>query len=362
MKGKGPLAMLLAVLLVCCVCIFAAGAVGSSGDPLVSVSYLYQRYADQLQQSIGDTISAELAETGTQLDSRLNGIWFPENAGGSFAPQYTFLDLADGEVVELQPFASFVLLSGEGKLMLLEGEVLDLNTGGVCADGMLLSQRHRYFAAENSVARIRIYGETASGMVDGIYNTDRESVMPTEERFLDVAEDFWAAPYIWQLYELGAVNGVETHRFAPGAIVTRGAFVTILGRLSRVDTAAYAEVPFNDVQTQDWYGPYVAWAAEAGITLGFEDGSFRPGDNISREQLAVMLVRYMRCFALQAPLTEREAFSDEGSISDWAVEAVDLLRDAGLMNGRGENRFEPRGTATRAEICAVVCRIADLAE
>ena len=149
-------------------------------------------------------------------------------------------------------------------------------------------------------------------------------------------------------------------QFAPGVLVTRGAFVTILGRLTGIDTAAYAQVPFSDVQGEDWYGPYVAWAAETGITLGFEDGSFRPGDNISREQLAVMLQRYIGAFGLELTLEEKAAFSDEETVSDWALTAVNTLRDAGLMNGREDNRFEPKGTATRAEICAVVCRIADL--
>ena len=158
------------------------------------------------------------------------------------------------------------------------------------------------------------------------------------------------------------MNGVETHRFAPGEIVTRGAFVTILGRLSKVDTAAYKEIPFSDVTAGDWYGPYVAWAAEARITLGFEDGSFRPRENISREQLAVMLQRYLRAYGIGPELTEREAFADESRVSDWALEAVNMMRDAGLMNGRGENLFEPKGTATRAEICAVVYRITELAE
>ena len=215
-------------------------------------------------------------------------------------------------------------------------------------------------AAEDSRARIRIFGEQPYGLVEGIYQIDPDSVVPTEEQFLDVTDRYWAAPYIWQLYEMGVVNGVERHRFAPGALVTRGAFVTILGRLAGVDTAEYTDEPFNDVRAGSWYGPYVAWAAEAGITLGYDDGSFRPNENISREQLAVMLQRYLSACGYELTGEEQEGFADETAVSPWALEAVRRMRDAGLMNGRGENRFEPKGTATRAEICAVVCRIADL--
>ena len=360
MKRARLLILFMALMLLCCACILLTGAVGSKEDPLISLNYLYHRFAPQVQESVGASITEQLAETGDELNGRLEGIWFPENREGEFASQFTPLELQDGAVLELSDFSSFVLLQGEGKLMVLEGEVLDLSTGGVCADGSFLVHRHRYFAAEAARARIRLYGDPASGMVDGFYSVDNESVMPTEERFLDVSDGFWAAPYIWRLYELGVVNGVETHRFAPGDMVTRAAFVTILGRLFGVDTAAYERESFGDVKSGSWYGPYVAWAAEQGITVGYDDGSFRPDQQISREQLAVMLQRYLRLTGLESAPEEREAFADESAVSGWALEAVCLMRDMGLMNGRGENRFEPKGTATRAEICTVVCRLADL--
>ncbi len=362
MKGKKTLIPLVAVMLVCCIGILLVGAAGSANDPLISVSYLYQRFTAQLREALDNTLSAQLTETEDRFDKRLDRIAFPQKEEGSFAPQYTWLDLADGEVLELKSFASFVLLRGDGKLMILEGEVLDLFTGSSVPDGSMLTPNHRYLAVEDSKARIRIFGDDPAGMADGYYQTDLESALPLEEQFLDVADGFWAAPFIWRLYEMGVVNGVETHRFAPGAVVTRGAFVTILGRLAGIDTGEYTQLSFTDVQAEDWYGPYVAWAAETGITLGFEDGSFRPGDSISREQLAVMLLRYIRAFDLGLTLEEKPAFTDEASISAWALEAVNALRDAGLLSGRGENRFEPKDTATRAEICAVVCRIADLSK
>ena len=121
------------------------------------------------------------------------------------------------------------------------------------------------------------------------------------------------------------------------------------------------EPDFSDLEEGAWYTPYVLRMAAQGVVNGFEDGSFRPGENISREQLAVMLQRYLRAYGIVPEMTAREAFADESRVSDWALEAVNMMRDAGLMNGRGENLFEPKGTATRAEICAVVYRIAELA-
>ena len=360
MKEKRMLVPLFVLMLICCACILLAGAAGTSSDPLISVSYLYQKLTPQLQESVGGDLRAGLTETENRLDSRLDALWFPGSPEGDFATQFTALDLADGDVIELLPFASFVLLRGEAKLMIAEGEVLDLSTGGSCASGSMLSLHHRYIAAENAQVRIRVFGSPPDGLVDGEYLVEHENLLPPAERYLDVDDGFWAAPYIWRLSELGVVNGVEAHRFAPGEIVTRGAFVTILGRLNGVDTQAYPEIPFADVSAEDWYGPYVAWAAEYGVTLGFDDGTFRPGENISREQMAVMIYRYICGAELSLSFAEREAFADEETIAVWALEAVNALRDAGLMNGRGENLFEPRGTATRAEICAVVCRLIDM--
>ena len=360
MKGKHMLIMLAAVMLMCCVCIMLVGAAGTSSDPLISVSYLYQKFTPKLQETAGESIGEGLSETAQSLGSRLDALWFPGSMEGEFASQFSVLDMLDGDVIELSSFASFVLLRGEAKLMILEGEVLDLSTGGSCTDSNFLSLHHRYIAAENTKARIRAYGNAPEGLVDGEFRLDHDSLIPTEERYLDVEEDFWAAPFIWRLSELGIVNGVEEHRFAPRELVTRGSFVTILGRLYGVDTGSYAEVSFTDVSAEDWYGPYVAWAAEYGVTLGFDDGTFRPGEYISREQMAVMLYRYMNVGGISLTDEPCDAFADEASISDWALEAVNVLRDAGLMNGRGENRFEPRGTATRAEICAVVYRLAEM--
>ena len=360
MKGKRMLVMLAAVMVVCCVCIILAGAAGTSSDPLISVSYLYRKLTPQLQETVGGNLKKGLSETEEKLKSRLDALWFPGSIQGEFASQFISLDLYDGDVIELKSFASFVLLRGEAKLMLLEGEILDLSTGGSCSDGSFLSMHHRYIAAENTSARIRVYGSSPAGLVDGEYRVDHDSLIPTEERYMDVEDDFWAAPYTWRLSELGIVNGVEEHRFAPREIVTRGSFVTILGRMHGVDSGSFAETPFTDVSAEDWYGPYVAWAAEYGVTLGFDDGSFHPGDNINREQMAVMLFRYMNAAGIRLNTENHDSFKDEETISDWALEAVNNLRDMGLMNGRGDNCFEPKGTATRAEICAVVYRLMEM--
>ena len=360
MKKRRLLLVLPAVLLLCGLCILLAGSAGSSEDPLVSVSYLYEKYMPELKAALGLSVTQQAEEGTGEMDKRLDALYFPGKPSGSFASSFTPLELSEGSLVQLMPFGSFVLLEGTGRVSAVEGELLDLSTGESCAAGTLLHLRHRYFAPENSSVSIRIYGDAPDGMVDGEYLLDTAGTIPASERFWDVPDSHWAAQYIWKLAEQGVVNGVETHLFAPGDTVTRGAFVTILGRLSGADPESWSAEPFPDVAAGDWYGPYVAWAADRQIVNGFEDGSFRPKDAISREQMAVMMLRYIRSRGVALSLTAQDPFADEADVSAWALEAVNTLRDAGLMNGRGEGRFEPSGTATRAEICAVVCRLADL--
>ena len=111
MKGKLMLVVLAVVMLVCCVCIILAGAAGTSSDPLISVSYLYQKLTPQLQESVGGVLKEGLSETEEQLASRLDALWFPGSVQGEFASQFISLDLYDGDVIELKSFASFVFTS-----------------------------------------------------------------------------------------------------------------------------------------------------------------------------------------------------------------------------------------------------------
>ena len=102
MKRKLMLVVLAAVMLVCCVCIILAGAAGTSSDPLISVSYLYQKLTPQLQESVGGNLKKGLTETEERLTSRLDALWFPGSMQGEFASQFISLDLDDGDVIELE--------------------------------------------------------------------------------------------------------------------------------------------------------------------------------------------------------------------------------------------------------------------
>ena len=339
-------------------CIGVRAAAGGADDPLLSVSYLYNTILPRLQSlfqhETGEGLDA-LAESYTQ---RLDALQLPEESIWDRAEGYQPLSLQDGGSVRLGAFGKFVMTEGSARLHILAGDVIDLSEGRLCGEGEELTAAHRYFAAEESEAQIRFYGES-QGFVEGDYLAQLSGDFDITERFVDL-EGHWGRSQILTLAEAGLVNGMDAHHFEPDRKVTRAMFVTILGRLYGLHDDFVAPISFSDVQEGDWFAPYVTWAALSGIVTGYDDGTFGPNKEITREQMALILVRY--CEAYDCRLEEDvdvPAFTDEESISPWALDAVLRSRRCGLINGREDGSFDPAGTATRAEMCAVMARLMD---
>ena len=351
--------------LILCLLILAgigkAAAAGGADDPLLSLSYLYNTYLPKLQALFARETEEGLGGLAEDYRGRLDAIPISEATAWDRAASLTALALEDGGSVRLAPFGKFVLSEGRARLQVAAGEVLDLSEGRVCADGEWLIPAHRYFAAEESEALIRVYS-AALGFVDGYYLSEASGSFAAAERFPDI-EGHWGRGSILALAEKGLVNGMEEHLFEPDRKVTRAMFVTILGRMCSADPAAAAATDFSDVGPGDWFASYVAWAAGYGIVTGYDDGTFAPNREITREQMALILIRCCDAFGLDLPETEEAVrFTDEASVSPWALDAVLRARRIGLINGRGDGSFDPLGTATRAEMCAVIARLMEKTE
>ena len=175
--------------------------------------------------------------------------------------------------------------------------------------------------------------------------------------FIDVS-GHWAELYIRFATAREIFMGVSATEFDPNGGMTRAMFVTILGRLANADVKSNAIGKFTDVENGSWYAPYVSWAAENGIVKGYSDTTFGPNDLVTREQMCTMLKRYIDFAEYSLPLTDnQEAFADQADISSWALDAVIYCQRAGLVQGKGENRFDPTGTLTRAEASTVFERL-----
>jgi len=145
--------------------------------------------------------------------------------------------------------------------------------------------------------------------------------------------------------------------FSPGLALSRAMVVTILYRLEGEPDVSDLDNPFDDVAAGLWYTDAVKWAADAGIVQGYGGGRFGPTDNITRQDLAVILMRYADHNDLEpTAIRDYEGFNDDDAIAAYAKDAVTLCFEIGVINGRDGNVFDPRGNATRAEAAAMLQR------
>ena len=174
--------------------------------------------------------------------------------------------------------------------------------------------------------------------------------------FPDVTEGDWFYDAVRCAYETGLMDGVGDSLFAPNSETTRAQLVTILHRLAG-EPEPGGDSGFADVETGTWYTDAVAWAAQNGIVNGVSDTQFAPGDDITREQLAAILYRYAACQGYDvSQRADLSGFGDASSIRGYAQEALSWAHAQGLVLGFEDGSLRPQGTASRAQIAAVLMR------
>ena len=186
-----------------------------------------------------------------------------------------------------------------------------------------------------------------------VYGVGYKTFVPA---FTDIT-GHWAADNILFAASRGLLSGTSDTTFSPGTGMTRGMFVTALGRLAGINPDSYQTGKFTDVKADAYYAPYVNWAAQNGIMEGVTATTFAPDTNINREQMAAIMANYAKKLGYDLPKTLRAVtFADNAQISSWAKNAVKAMQQAGVLAGKANNRFDPKGTATRAEVATVLRR------
>lgn len=171
----------------------------------------------------------------------------------------------------------------------------------------------------------------------------------------------WAADNILFAASRGLLSGTSDTTFSPNTGMTRGMFVTALGRLAGINPDSYKTGKFTDVKADAYYAPYVNWAAQTGIVEGVTAITFAPDTNINREQMAVIMANYAKKLGYDLPRTLKAVtFADNANISSWAKDAVRAMQQAGILAGKNGNKFDPKGTATRAEVATVLRRFVEI--
>lgn len=179
-----------------------------------------------------------------------------------------------------------------------------------------------------------------------------KTLVNTSKKFKDVPASAWYKPHVDYATTYGIFNGTSATTFSPNEKITRAQFVQMLANLSGIDTSNnQVSSGFSDVKKGKWYTAAVTWGAKAGVINGVGGGKFEPETNVTREQMCVILVNYMERYREDTLRSTKKvaAFSDDARISSWAKNAVYACAKAGLVNGVGNNLFDPQSPATRAE-------------
>lgn len=176
--------------------------------------------------------------------------------------------------------------------------------------------------------------------------------------FSDVSRGQWFYDYVAWAYNTGLMEGVSAGRFAPNSTTTRAMVVTIIYRLAG-SPGVSGTSDFTDVPAGAWYADAVTWAAKRGIVEGMTATTFDPNDAVTREELAAMLYRYAKHKGYDTSAAENTnilSYNDALSISEYAFEALQWACGEGIINGTGAGSLEPGGSATRAQLAAMLYR------
>lgn len=177
---------------------------------------------------------------------------------------------------------------------------------------------------------------------------------PSSMLLTDVSENAWYYNAVKYVYENGMMQGISNIEFAPTEAMNRAMIVTVLHRLENTPETTSTN-QFADVESNQWYTDSVQWAFENDIVNGYSSDKFAPMDNVTREQIAVILYNYTNYKGGNTDIVgDLTAFKDADDISDWSKNAISWAIGSGLLSGKGNGILDPKGTATRAEVAQIL--------
>lgn len=201
-----------------------------------------------------------------------------------------------------------------------------------------------------------VYDPSTGKVTFGTTHFSTYAVGYNKVAFQDVSG--WYADYVSYLVARDIIKGKAEGIFAPNANITRAEFVQILANMAGANLSQYTKSSFGDVDENAWYKASVGWAADKGIVTG-TNGKFNPNANITRQEMAVMLDRYVKNTTKTTLSASIKAvdFNDGQTISSYAKASVATMQQAGIIAGKSNNFFEPNANATRAEVAKMTATL-----
>lgn len=177
------------------------------------------------------------------------------------------------------------------------------------------------------------------------------------EDFTDVSKGSWYYADVDFVADNGYFKGMSETTFAPDETMTRAMFVTVLSRFARAKVDD-SKTSFTDVPTGTWYTGAVTWAAERKIVEGRGNGIFDPNGSVTREEMCTIIDRYLEATGTDVrDNVKHDQLKDEDQVSAWARDAVDNCQSYGVIYGYPDGTFQPKATATRAHVAAILHRL-----
>lgn len=266
--------------------------------------------------------------------------------------------------------------SADGTMLNLQFKIADSAKSGYCAvDVQVLAdntvdENGEPVAVQASGGSVQVTGSAqkpegkpsdAAGGASGTAEETEDAPLPAAG-FVDVPQTHWARSYIETLAVHGIVSG-SGGQFYPDRWVTRAEFVKMLAGVLGADVSTGGASGFADVPSDSWASPYIAWAAANGLVTGTDAAHFAPNANITREQIAAILLRSVQKLGLTLPEGHSApVFADAAQVSGYASDAVAAIARAGLIGGYPDGTFRPKGNATRAEAAKLLAGVLEIVE
>ena len=196
-----------------------------------------------------------------------------------------------------------------------------------------------------------ISGTTSPPVTQLPQNTETKTV------FKDINSNHWAAEAITKLYEMGIISGKGEGEYAPDDLVTRAEVAKLMCTSAKINEEEVTIGTFTDVDSQHWAMGYIEAAFANKLVTGIGNGKYAPEDCTTREDMAVFCYRLLKIINPENYDTvyakEDLIFSDSNEIADYALEAVAAMSKLGIINGKGNNKFDPKAYCTRAEAAKI---------
>lgn len=357
-----------AIRLLCAVVvliIMACGALAlSSGDSLITLSYLKNTILPKMVQQGEAAASAKLQETYNSAKSTLDNLqkgYLSGTPGGEtsgvYSDSFQARTWSEGDVVKLPTGSGALMLAGTATVT-HSGAVIDVTDGSEVPSGGRLTANHRYLAGEDTTAQITILSGAAQIGIQGNYEVTHGDGKTAP--FYDVSRTDWYYAPVNYVYEKNLFSGMDANHFEPGAAMNRAMLMTVLYRMagSPADQLQSANVSFADVPDSAWYASYVKWGAAQGITAGTSANTFSPEQQVTRQQVVVLLYRFASHYlGLDlAQGADLSAYQDLAQASDWAKEALSWAVAEGVISSSSADALtlSPQKNANRAEVATML--------